>query len=284
MCIVKSYLAEVPEALLNSGILLPDNEPISAIALKCLIFLFYKLNSGSDMEINTNLSELCQMFGFYRGSSNFNYTHHAKRVVSHLKAIESAALKIRRFRGNGFIQIVLLERVIADIHKDRLKIVLSEEFAKYIKGSMYGRAAIVDLRYLFRLHKKADVTLYLLFTSHRYEPGYFEISKENISYLLTGTLDYPYKRIKADMINPALKCINSKTGFNVVMLEKKCSNKVLVLQFRIQDAPAADEAEHYCHYCNIPEEEYDPDLYDTDWQASYRYDFITQQYHCLTNT
>ncbi len=268
----------VPRKLLTSGILFTDGKPLSAITLKSLYFLVYSINNTEKYEtpLTVSLTDLCLLFGHVR-NRQCNFSHHIHRIISHLNSIVEYPVRICRAREKTKQNMKILDSIYTNIPNDTLTVVFSQDFLHYLSLGTGSYSTTVDLKYLFRLHSFPATVLYLfgIGCAEQYE---CMMSIETLSQLLTGSSNHPYKRLKNDMLFPALKLIQARTDINICFDEKKSGNKIQYLSFHSKKSPAEDEILCYCKFEGITPEKYTPQEYNNTWLDMYDYDLVKQEY------
>lgn len=230
-----NYSIRVPEAILDSWIRTDEGKPISAAAMKALLYCVSFCDGCYFQQTVVSISDLCAMFGHTRTfARSSNHSHHAARIVSHLESITGKPLLFRKLRGTKTFSMNCILSVESDIRTDTLTVCFSEEFIRYYESGV-KHSRYINMHELFSLRSNPASMLYFYCIAYRYDCPSKNIPVKDLTKLLTGNPDYPYKLLKKDMILPALKRINELTGWSLHLTEYRNGNRVAEICFLPQE-------------------------------------------------
>lgn len=275
----KDYKLFEANDIAKFGIMSAAGNTLSPIAYKALMYLIWVCNQttpGSFERVRLPISELGESLG-YRKDKNCNFSHNVKRVCGVIENIMSQPITIRDSNAGEIITFVWLQEVKINYYHNSIEVYFSHALANYFGAELSSNFTVIKLKYLNRLTTTASVVLYPFFCRYL-KMGTFHYSVEELSLLLTGTSEHEYKRLKPNLIVPAIKAINSLTDLHVEFKEIKRGRQVTTISFIVSMSPADDELECFMQYNNLHYDEFAMVPYNDVWRKVFRYDMSLQQY------
>lgn len=260
----------------------------SPLAYKALMYLLWKWARAStsgtpaeqaaaaNNEITLSITELGWALGYSR-DKNCHFARDAKNVCESVKKIMSTPLTIYDSDENKALTFVWLCLVEYDFNRDTMRVQFTPGLSKYFGGSLNKAFTVVKLKYLNRLSTSAAVILYPFFCRYSRMRRY-NYSVADLSLLLTGVPDYPYKDLKSKFLKPAIEQINRLTDLEVKFSENRLGKKVTSLTLWVEESPATDELEEFARYNEYPYDFVSAVPYDEKWMQAYDYDMGMQKY------
>lgn len=261
------------------GVMFITYKALDPIQYKSLMYLLWKSLQQTYGRIDCaelSISELCHALG-YCSDRNCNFARLKRKIVLLIKELMNETLTIHDKDQDMYVSFVWIQTMSFSFKKDWLTVRFNTDLARYFGYALKEDFTVVKLKYLNRLKKPASVILYPFFC--RYQNMHvFNYDISDLTNLLTGDMDFPYKYLKRDHILPAIQEINRCTNLNVTVSENFSDRKVSSLHFVISRFPAEDEMDHYMIHENVMFDELSICPYRNDWMNDFDYDMATQEY------